>query len=35
MTGIVQGVLSLSVSAVFASVNMTIWKGTTMENTQT
>ena len=33
MTGIVQGVLSLSVSAVFASVNMTIWKGTTMENT--
>ncbi|CCX41944.1 unknown [Clostridium sp. CAG:1024] len=32
--GMVQGVLSFSVSAVFASVNMTIWNGTTMENTQ-
>lgn len=32
--GIVQGVFSFSVSAVFASVNITIWKGTTMENTQ-
>ncbi len=34
--GIVQGVLSLSMSAGLGqSVNMTIWKGTTMENTHT
>ena len=31
--GIVHGRLSFRVSAVFASVNMTIWNGTTMENT--
>ena len=31
--GIVHGVLSLSVSAVKVSVNMTIWNGTIMENT--
>ena len=35
MTGIVHGVFSDSVSAVLASVNMTIWNGTTIENTHT
>ena len=33
--GMVQGVLSFSISAVPERVNMTIWKGTTMEKTQT
>ena len=32
--GMVQGVLSLRVSAVFDSVNITIWNGTTIEKTQ-
>ena len=31
--GMVQGVLSFRTSAVLESVNITIWKGTTMENT--
>ena len=31
--GMVQGVFSFRVSAVLLRVNMTIWKGTTMENT--
>ena len=33
-TGISHGVLSLSLSAVPESVNITIWKGTIIENTQ-
>ena len=32
-TGIVHGVLSWSLSAVLERVNITIWKGTTIENT--
>ena len=34
MTGMVQGVFRRRVSAVLDRVNITIWKGTTMENTQ-
>ena len=34
ITGIVHGAFSFSVSAAFARLNMTIWKGTIMENTQ-
>ena len=32
--GMVNGVLSFRVSAVLESVNMTIWKGTTIEKMQ-
>jgi hypothetical protein len=34
MTQMFQGVFSLSMSAVEDRVNMTIWKGTTMDSTK-
>ena len=33
MIQMLNGLLSFNVSAVFASVNITIWNGTTIENT--